>query len=199
MHGCRFFRLRCEKLERFEDLVTVDMHAHFKALSEAQSLGGHAAALSDRHGAPLLRPSAFNNANLRDGAAGKWAGGNGERVFTPGFYAVDETGSVDGSLDEDGGGKGGGYHHDMLEQHRGVYARLGTYSRLKGSRAEQWLQGVGAFESESEAGGGKPGKQQTRPMELQVQPLVLRYLRSSRLIPQFGCVGGLIMYGSDHA
>jgi hypothetical protein len=36
VHACRFFRMRVAELERFQSMVTVDMHAHFTAVAEQQ-------------------------------------------------------------------------------------------------------------------------------------------------------------------
>lgn len=136
--------------------MTVDMHAHFTALAEAQPLPGSKGPPSGRGGA-----------DPASGDARTWAGHNGDRVFTPGWQAMGETGSfIDGSFD--GGIGEGGYSQDMLAQHRGVYARLGTYSRLKGSRAAQWIPGARGLGSDD--GDVQPGKRQARPMELQVRP-----------------------------
>lgn len=176
-YDCRFFRLRCERLERFEDLVTVDMYAHFKAIADNTPPPPPHKASSGRprtSGVPLLRRSGPPGGDSRD--VGAWVDRDGGR-FMPGGGMHDGGGPSGGpcsddSLFGDNRQPDGAYHQSMLEQHRGVYARLGTYSRLKGSRAEQWLRGPGdgVRSLGSEDGGGSSGKARTRPMELQVWP-----------------------------
>lgn len=192
----RFFRLRIEKLERFEDMVTVDMLAHFTALAEAQplhaGLQGNTAAVH-AYGLPRFRPSAFMSGKSKDSAIGTWTkrGGHG-RVFTPGedmnsgaeglrqpaargaADTAPSSASSSSLSDDDDDGETGIFPESMLEQHRGVYARLGTYSRLKNIRKSllggHGGGGSGMRDVDSELG-GKSDK--TRPMELQVCPACL--------------------------
>lgn len=154
------------------------MYAHFKALADnTPPPPPHKASGRPRHsGLPLLRRSGPPRIDGRDPAVGAWAGADGGRVFTPGAAmhdagrpgaSPDGPGSDD-SLFGDSRPPEGTYHQSMLEQHRGVYARLGTYSRLKGSRAEQWLRGPG--DGVRSLGSEDGDKARTRPMELQVRP-----------------------------
>lgn len=194
-HGaarCRFFRLRFERLEHFEHLVTIDMYAHFVALADSPNLNPHQRAACERHASGVRSSggarSAFRSIDeLSDQADSlRMDRGGG---FPPGAATASRQGPRaawdEGDPAYDDGGGSGGYMEDMLQQHRGVYARLGTFSRLRGARGFNTFKPGERGPHGSEGGAEKPGKPRMRPMELQVRPTI--HIPLSRVVSRRSC------------
>lgn len=160
--------MRFEKLEHFEHLVTIDMYSHFVALTESHDLNPQQWAARERHasmrrsggGAAVLARSAFQSSGSTD---------NLEREGS--HPAPPQRHGSAGSADDRG--RGDGYMEDLLQQHRGVYARLGTFTRMRGAnKLAACVQRQHALDPLDAEDGGvrehKPSKSQLRPMELQV-------------------------------